>query len=79
MLDYNYFDELVNNNEELKKYDDDNSWWLQEQDILQEYILKFPFKLDVEASKLILKSRLNGAKRLDRVNRIYLESSYNKE
>lgn len=79
LLDTDYFHELVQDNEELRKYDHDNSWWLNENDILSEQIMKQPFKLDLKAGNKILANRLNGAKRLDRVNRILFESSMYKD
>jgi len=41
--------------------------------------MKFPFKMDLNTTVRLISNRLNGAKRLDRENRIYFESSLLKD
>jgi len=37
--------------------------------------MSFPFKMDLNSTVKLISNRLNGAKRLDRENRIFFESS----
>jgi len=41
--------------------------------------MRFPFKMDLNTTVRLISNRLNGAKRLDRENRIYFESSLLKD
>lgn len=58
----------------MKKWDQLWSWWLNEGDNIVEYIQKYPFRITFNVARLIMKQRLNGAKRLGRMNRILFET-----
>jgi len=60
--------------EPMKQWDALWSWWLNEGDNIVEYIQKYPFRVTFNIARLIMKQRLDGAKRLGRMNRILFET-----
>jgi len=63
--------------EPMKQWDELWKWWLNEGDTIMEYVQKYPFKINFRTVGKIMQQRLNGARRLGRLNRIKFETEIN--